>query len=38
MMASTELLEALVSSDKADSVLGKVNGVIQIASGLSRLV
>jgi hypothetical protein len=38
MMASTELLEAWVSSGKADSVLGKANGVIQVTSGLSGLV
>jgi hypothetical protein len=38
MMASTELLEAWVSSGKADSVSGKVDGVIWVASGLSELV
>jgi hypothetical protein len=37
MMANTELLEAWVSSDKADSVLGKANGVIRVALGLPRL-
>jgi hypothetical protein len=38
MMASAELLEAWVSSGKADSVSDKANGVIHVASGLSRLV
>jgi hypothetical protein len=38
MMASTELLEAWVSSSKADSVSGKANGVIRVASGLFGLV
>jgi hypothetical protein len=38
MMASTELLEAWVSSGKADSVSGKADGVIRVASGLSELV
>jgi hypothetical protein len=38
MMASTELLEACVSLGKADSVSGKVDGVIWVASGLSELV
>jgi hypothetical protein len=38
MMASTELLEAWVSSDKADSVSDKANRVIWIDSGLSGLV
>jgi hypothetical protein len=38
MMASTELLEAWVSSGKADSVSGKANGVIRVASGLFGLV
>jgi hypothetical protein len=38
MMASTELLEAWVSSGKADSVLGKADGVICVALGLSELV
>jgi hypothetical protein len=38
MMASTELLEAWVSSGKADSVSGKADGVIQVASRLSDLV
>jgi hypothetical protein len=38
MMANTELLKAWVSSGKAVSVLGKANGVIRVASGLSRLI
>jgi hypothetical protein len=38
MMASADLLEAWVSSGKADSVLDKANGVIRVASRLSRLV
>jgi hypothetical protein len=38
MMASAELLEAWVSSCKADSVSDKANGVIRVASGLSGLV
>jgi hypothetical protein len=38
MMASTELLEAWVSSGKADSVSGKADGVIWVASVLSELV
>jgi hypothetical protein len=38
MMASAELLEAWISSGKADSVSDKANGVIQVASGLSGLV
>jgi hypothetical protein len=38
MMASAELLEAWVSSGKADSVSDKANGVIRVASGLSGLV
>jgi hypothetical protein len=38
MMASAELLEAWVSSGKADSVMDKANGVIRVALGLSRLV
>jgi hypothetical protein len=38
MMASVELLEPWVSSGKADSVSDKANGVIRVASGLSRLV
>jgi hypothetical protein len=38
MMVSAELLEAWVSSGKADSVSDKVNGVIRVASGLSGLV
>jgi hypothetical protein len=37
MMANTELLEAWVSSGKANSVSGKVNGVIRVASGLPGL-
>jgi hypothetical protein len=36
MMASAELLEAWVSSGKADSVLDKANGVIRVASRLSK--
>jgi hypothetical protein len=35
MIASAELLEAWVSSGKADSILDKANGVIQVASGNS---
>jgi hypothetical protein len=35
MMGSTKLLEAWVSSDKADSISDKANGVIQVASGNS---
>jgi hypothetical protein len=38
MMASAELLEAWVSSGKADSISDKINGVIWVASGLSGLV
>jgi hypothetical protein len=38
MMASAELLEDWISSGKADSVLDKANGVIQVASGLSGFV
>jgi hypothetical protein len=38
MTASAELLEAWVSSGKADSVSDKENGVIRVASGLSGLV
>jgi hypothetical protein len=38
MMASAELLEAWVSSDKADSVSDKANGVIRVASGLPSLI
>jgi hypothetical protein len=38
MMASAELLEAWISSGKADSVSDKANGVIQVASGLSGFV
>jgi hypothetical protein len=37
-MANTELLEAWVSSGKADSVSGKADGVIRVALGLSGLV
>jgi hypothetical protein len=37
MTAKTELLEAWISSGKADSVSGKANGVIQVASGLPGL-
>jgi hypothetical protein len=37
MMANTELLEAWVSSGKTDSVSGKVNGVIRVASRLPGL-
>jgi hypothetical protein len=38
MMASTELLEAWVSSNKADLVSDKANGVIWVTLGLSGLV
>jgi RNA-binding protein YhbY len=38
MMASAELLEALVSSSKADSVSNMANEVIWVASGLFGLV
>jgi hypothetical protein len=38
MMASTELLEAWVSSGKADLISGMANGVIRVASGLSGWV
>jgi hypothetical protein len=38
MMASAELLEARVSSGKADSVSDKANGIIWVASGFSGLV
>jgi hypothetical protein len=38
MTASAQLLEAWVSSGKADSVSDKANGVIRVASGLSGLV
>jgi hypothetical protein len=38
MMASAELLEAWVSSGKADSVSDKANGVIWVALGLPGLV
>jgi hypothetical protein len=38
MTASAQLLEAWVSSCKADSVSDKANGVIRVASGLSGLV
>jgi hypothetical protein len=37
MMVNTELLEAWVSSGKTDSVSGKVNGVIRVASRLPGL-
>jgi hypothetical protein len=37
MMASTELLEAWVSSSKADSVSDKANEVIQVDLGLLEL-
>jgi hypothetical protein len=36
MMASAELLEAWISSSKADSVSDKENGVIQVGLGLSE--
>jgi glutamate synthase domain-containing protein 2 len=38
IMASAELLEAWISSCKADSVSDKANGVIRVASGLFGLV
>jgi hypothetical protein len=38
MMASAELIEAWVSSGKADLISDKADGVIQVASGLSGLV
>jgi hypothetical protein len=38
MVANTELVEPWISSDKADSVSGKADGVIRVASGLSELV
>jgi hypothetical protein len=38
MMGSTKLLEAWVSSDKADSISDKANGNIWVTLGLSRLV
>jgi hypothetical protein len=38
MMGSAELLEAWVSSEKADSVSDKANGVIRVASGLPSLI
>jgi RNA-binding protein YhbY len=38
MMASAELLEALVSSSKADLVSNMANEVIWVASGLFGLV
>jgi hypothetical protein len=38
MMANAELLEAWVSSGKADSVSDKAYGAIRVASGLSSLV
>jgi hypothetical protein len=37
MMANTGLFEAWVSLGRADLVLGKANGVVQVASGLSGL-
>jgi hypothetical protein len=37
MMANIELLKAWISTDKADSVSGKTNGIIRVASGLSGL-
>jgi hypothetical protein len=37
MMANTELLEAWVSSGKANLIPGKVNWVIRVASGLPGL-
>jgi hypothetical protein len=37
MMASTELLEAWVSSSKADSVSDKANEVIRVGLGLPEL-
>jgi hypothetical protein len=37
-VANIELLEAWVSSGKADSVSGKANGVIRVALGLLGLV
>jgi hypothetical protein len=37
MTAKTELLEAWISSGKADSVSGKANRVIRVASGLPGL-
>jgi hypothetical protein len=37
MMARIELLEAWVSSDKADLVLNKANGVIRVGLGLPEL-
>jgi hypothetical protein len=37
MMASTELLKAWVSSDKADSVSDKANVVIRVDLGLPKL-
>jgi hypothetical protein len=38
IMASAKLLEAWISSSKADSVSDKANVVIRVASRLSRLV
>jgi hypothetical protein len=38
MMANSELLNSWVGSGKVDSVSGKANEVIWVASGLSRLV
>jgi hypothetical protein len=37
MMANTGLLEAWVSSSKANSVSGKANGVIRVGLGLPKL-
>jgi hypothetical protein len=36
-MVNTELLEAWVSSSKANSDSGKANGIIRVASGLPGL-
>jgi hypothetical protein len=38
MMANAELLEAWVSSGKADSISDKANGIIRVASRLSEMV
>jgi hypothetical protein len=37
MMANTGLLEAWVSSSKANSILGKVNMIIRVGLGLPEL-
>jgi hypothetical protein len=37
-MASAELLDAWISSNKVDSVSDKANGVIWVASGLSGFI